>query len=72
MCSRGDELVIIGHHFDTKHIIGAPLCNRKGTTIIKAWRKIRNAFKRAGVVPRTRALDNEKSKDLMSIFDDEK
>jgi hypothetical protein len=49
-----------------------PIKNRRGPTITEAWETIHNDFKRAGAAPNTYVLDNEKSKDLIDSFNDEK
>ena len=70
--SRGNEYILVAYHFDANHIMALPIKNRRGPTITEAWETIHNDFKRAGAAPNTYVLDNEKSKDLIDSFNDEK
>ena len=36
--SRGNEYILVGYHFDANHIRGIPIKNRKGSTILEAWK----------------------------------
>ena len=66
--SRGNECVLVRHHFDANLVKGIPLKSRRGEVIAEAWEELRNEFVTAGIAPKTYVLDNEKSKDLIDSF----
>ena len=63
--SSENQYILIDYHYDANYIHAAPIKNRRGNTIIEAWRTIHKAFKKAGVIPLTYVLDNKTSKDLI-------
>jgi len=70
--SRGNEYILVGYYYDANHIKGIPINNRCGPTITEAWEQLHKTFKLAGAPPDTYALDNEKSKELLNSFNEEK
>jgi len=56
---------MVGYHFDTNCILGAPIRNRKGVTIVEGWKKLHTDFKKVRVAPSTYVLDNQILKDLI-------
>ena len=63
---------MIEYHHNANHIRAIPIKNRKEATITEAWEKLYTDFKKAGLAPQTYVLDNEKSKDLLDSFADQK
>ena len=63
---------MVGYHYDGNCILGAPLKDRRGTTIAEAWHSMHNDFKKSGASPTSYVLDNEISADLVKVFDNEK
>jgi hypothetical protein len=70
--SRRNGFLLIGYYHDANHIRAKPIKNRKEATITEAWEKLYTDFKKAGLAPQTYVLDNEKSKDLLDSFADQK
>jgi hypothetical protein len=70
--SHRNRYLLIGYHHDANHIRAIPIKNRKEATITEAWEKLYTDFKKAGLAPQTYVLDNEKSKDLLDSFADQK
>ena len=68
--SRGNEGILVGHHYDANCIHRIPLKNRKGQTTCDAWKEVHNIFKKSG--PEMFVLDNETSKHLIAAFYNEK
>ena len=62
---------MMGYHYDSNYIMGVPLRNRKGVTIMEYWKNTCNTFRKSGVDPKTHVLDNEISKDLIESFESE-
>ena len=63
---------MVGYHFDANMIWGIPIKDRKGNTLMEAWEHFHAMFKQAGIAPNTYVLDNEKSRDLLNLFLEEK
>lgn len=63
--SRGNQHVLVGYHYDGNCIHGIPLKDRDGQSIADAWTELNSIFKKAGVAPEMRVLDNETSMGLM-------
>jgi len=59
---------LVGYHFDANHIRGIPIKNRKGSTILEAWKELQSTFEQAGIAPKTYVLDNETSGELLDAF----
>ena len=49
--SRANEHAFAGHHFDENCMLGAPTKNRRGETIVSAWKNRHYAFTKAGSAP---------------------
>ena len=70
--SRGNEYILVAYHFDANYIKGVPIRNRRGQIITETWEALHEEFKLAGGAPKTYVLDNEKSKDLIDSFKNQK
>ena len=62
--SRGNQYLLIGYHYDSNAILGAPLKNRQAATITAAWKEINKKLQRAGEANNVWILDNEASDHL--------
>ena len=69
--SRGNEYILVGYHDDGNAILAAPIKDRTANTITKAWHTMHNKFKLSGTAPTVYVLDNEKSLELVNLFDKE-
>jgi hypothetical protein len=59
---QGNCYVMIAIHLDANYIFYEPMKNRSEDEMIKAYQKIINRMKAAGLGPKTHQLDNEASK----------
>ena len=66
--TQGNEYVLVGYHYDANCILGHPIKNRTGQTLMTAWQHIHKEFGRAGAAPEVWVLDNEVSHDLTNAF----
>ena len=57
---------MVGYHFDVNHIRVVPIKNRKGSTIVEAWKQLQS-----GVASKTYVLDNETLGELLDAFEDQ-
>ena len=62
--SRGNQYILIGYHYDSNAIIGAPLKNRQAATITTAWKELNNKLSKVGEANNLWILDNEASDTL--------
>ena len=64
--------ILVAYHYDTNLIKVIPIKNRCSQVITETWESLYEDFKIVGVAPKTYVLDNEKSKDLIDSFIEEK
>ena len=61
--SRGNQYIMVAHHYDSNAILVEPVKNRNAQTLVSAWTKLNKRFTEAGLKPTTYIMDNECSND---------
>ena len=57
--SRGNQYVLVVHHYDANCIISEPLKNRTASSITQAWTKLQQLFEQSRISPNNYIMDNE-------------
>ena len=70
--SRGNKYILVAYHYSENLIKAKPIKSWYSQVIMEVWESLHNEFKIVGVAPKTYVLDNEKSKDLIDSFSNEK
>ena len=69
--SKGHRYILVAYNFDSNSIHVKPLKSRHDNDTIKAYEDIYNIFTQRGLKPQLHWLDNEASKALKSIIDEQ-
>ena len=70
--SRGNQYIMVLAHPDSNAILQEPMKNRTSGEMIRAYQKLINRLKMAGITPRRHILDNECSADFKQTIRDNK
>ena len=69
--SRGHKYIFVFYHYDTNFIMGIPIKSRNAPELCEAWHTAFAIFKAHGETPNIHILDNECSKQMKTMFDNE-
>ena len=69
--SRDNEYILVSYHYDSNYILGIPIKNRKGSTIITVWEHLHQIFSKVSIALEYYVL-NETLKDLINSFEEER
>ena len=62
---------MVGYYYDANYIYSTLVKNYKGFIIKYVWKELLKIFIKVGVTPKIFILDNEISKELIEIFENE-
>ena len=69
--SRGHRYIFVFYHYDTNNILGIPIKSRNTSDLCEAWLQVFQRCKAHGETPNTHTLENEYSREMKHMFENE-